>query len=282
MNTDNYTLYCFLFFYTVEVRRKIHHLLSLAGLREDEVTLYLNLLALKRASMTDLIAASSLNIMTAYRTMKRLQERGLVQAFSINQKQSVYAPLTLKALIRKLDTEQRTLRKVQLALQDLDPLLPYVDLHAEATDGGSQEPVELKEGLDAFREEYLKLPDFCDSEYLHVGSMQNYWDIAGMGDESPEEMSFRAKRYRRGVFARVINTDSPAMREVAKRDSKEMRTLRIVDDIPIRKDYVGFARDYIAHFVCNKESPRVILVRHPELLALYRNQFKAMWERGRG
>lgn len=264
------------------MRRKIHHLLSLAGLREDEVTLYLHLLALKRASMTDLIAASGLNIMTAYRTMKRLQERGLVQSFNINHKQSIYAPLTLKALIRKLDTEQRALRKVQLALQDLDPLLPYIDLHAEASDGSSAEPVELKEGLDVFREEYLKLPDYCDNEYLHVGSMQNYWDIAHMGDESPEEMSFRNKRYRRGIFARVINTDSPTMRAIAKRDSKEMRTLRIVDDIPIRKDYVGFARDHVAHFVCDPESPRVILVRHPELLALYHNQFRAMWKTGSG
>ena len=264
------------------MRQKIQNVLRLAGLREEEAAMYLKLLALKRASMAQLIAGTGINVMTAYRTMRRLQERSLVQAFSVNQKQSVYAPLTLKSLIRKLDHEQRTLRKVQLALQDLDPFLPYVDLSAQSEEDGGGEPVELREGLDAFREEYLKLPDFCDGEYLHVGSMQNYWDIAGMSDESPEEMSFRAKRYRRGVFAHVINTDSPAMREIAKRDSKEMRTLRIVDDIPIRRDYIGFARDHIAHFICDKETPRVIVVRHPELLALYRNQFRRTWEGGVG
>jgi hypothetical protein len=146
----------------------------------------------------------------------------------------------------------------------------------------AHELLELREGVDAFREEYLKLPDVCDGEYLHVGSMQNYWDIAEMGDESPEELAFRSKRYRHGIFARVINTDSPLMREISKRDSKEMRTLRIVDDMPIRRDYIGFARDHVAHFVCDKASPRVILVRQPELLALYRNQFRHMWESGIG
>lgn len=263
------------------MRRKIHHLLSLAGLREDEVTLYLHLLALKRASMTDLIAASGLNVMTAYRTIKRLQERDLVQSFSVNQKQSVYAPLTLKSLICKLDTEQRALRKVQLALQDLDSLLPYADLHTESSKGSSSEPVELKEGLDAFREEYLKIPDLCDNEFLCMGSMQNYWKVAGMSDEAPEELAFRHKRFTKGIFARVFNTPCVESEVFAKRDSKELRTTKIVDDIPICKDYVAFARDHIAHFVCDPESPRVILVRHPELLALYRNQFRAMWERGK-
>lgn len=261
--------------------KKLQQLLILAGLRDEEVTLYLHLLRMRRATMTELIGESGLNIMTAYRTVKRLQERGLVQSFSVNQKQSVYAPLTLRALIHKLDQEQRSLRKVQLALQDLDHLLPYVDLEQEA-ESAPHELIQLREGVDAFREEYLKLPDECDGEYLHVGSMQNYWDVAGMGDESPEELAFRAKRYRRGVFARVINTDSPTMRAIAKRDSKELRTLRILDDMPIRRDYIGFGAHHIAHFVCDKEHPKVLLIRHPELMALYRNQFRHMWDQGSG
>ncbi|MFA5750561.1 MAG: helix-turn-helix domain-containing protein, partial [Candidatus Shapirobacteria bacterium] len=88
------------------MRQKIEHTLRLAGLREEEVTMYLHLLILKRASMAELIAETGLNVMTAYRTMKRLQERGLVQSFDINQKQSVYAPLSLGALIQTLGAEE--------------------------------------------------------------------------------------------------------------------------------------------------------------------------------
>ncbi|MDD4287613.1 MAG: helix-turn-helix domain-containing protein [Candidatus Peribacteraceae bacterium] len=264
------------------MRRKLQHLLSLAGLKDEEVTLYLHLLKLRRASMTELIAESGLNIMTAYRTIKRLTERGLVQAFSINQKQSVYAPLTLKALIHKLDQEQRSLRKVQLALQDLDHLLPFADLTRDADGKTEHEPVELREGLDAFREEYLKIPDLCDDEFLCMGSMQNYWDVAGMSDEASEELAFRHKRFSRNMFCRVFNTHSPESETFAKRDSKELRTTRLVDTIPVARNYLGYTKDHVRHFICDRGNPRVIIIRHPELVALYRDQFERMWSNGVG
>ena len=264
------------------MRRKLQHLLSLAGLKDEEVTLYLHLLKLRRASMTELIAESKLNVMTAYRTIKRLTERGLVQAFSINQKQSVYAPLTLKSLICKLDQEQRTLRKVQLALQDMDHLLPFADLTRETDSDDASEPVEMREGLDAFREEYLKIPDLCADEFLCMGSMQNYWNVAGMSDEAPEELAFRHKRFSRNMFCRVFNTHSPESETFAKRDRQELRTTRLIDTIPVAKDYLGFTKDHVRHFICDRGNPRVIIIRHPELVALYHDQFERMWLSGVG
>ncbi|MDD5074718.1 MAG: helix-turn-helix domain-containing protein [Candidatus Peribacteraceae bacterium] len=264
------------------MRRKIQHLLRLAGLREEEVTLYLHLLALKRASMTDLIGRSGLNVMTAYRTIKRLQDRGLVQAFSVNQKQSVYVPLSLSALIQTLGTEERTIRHLQLALKNLDPLLPYVDVGETDSVTLDEEPVAILEGLDAFREEYLKLPDLCEDEFLCMGSMQNYWKTSGMSDEAPEELAFRHKRFSRRMFCRVFNTHSPESEGFAKRDSKELRTTRLVDAIPVAKDYLGFSKDHVRHFICDKDHPRVIIIRHPELVALYRDQFERMWKEGVG
>lgn len=260
------------------MRRRLQDLLRLAGLREEEVSMYLHLLSLRRASMSELIDASGLNVMTAYRTMKRLQERELVSALKINNKQYIYAPLTLSALAKKLGNEQRKLRKIQLALQDLDPLLSYVDMHV-----GNEmdlEPIEIREGVEAFREEYLALPDYCSSEYLHIGSMENYWSIAQMGDESPEENAFRSKRYKRGIFARVINTNSPVMQAISKRDSKELRTLRILDDIPMKRDYLGFSDSHICHFICDAENPRVIIIREKELANIYRDRFGQIWESG--
>ncbi|MEK7218014.1 MAG: helix-turn-helix domain-containing protein [Patescibacteria group bacterium] len=260
------------------MRRRLHDLLRLAGLREEETALYALLLKKGRASVSELMAESGFNVMTAYRTVKRLRERGLVAAMKVNRKVSVYAPLTLGALVKKLDVEQRKMRKLQLALSGLDSLLPYADLSGS----DEAEPVEVREGLEAFREEYLKLPEHCDGEYLHIGSMDNYWEIAGMSDESPEEIAFRRKRYKHGVFARVINTYSPVMVEVAKRDSREMRTLRISDDIPVKRDYIGFAKKYLAHFVCDRNNPRVILIRHPELLALHKRHYADLWKGGVG
>jgi len=265
------------------MRQRIQHLLRLAGLREDEVAMYLHLLTLKRASMSQLIATSGLNVMTAYRTIKRLQERGLVQAMKVNEKQSVFVPLTLSALIQTLGAEERTIRRLQLALKDLDHFLPFIDAGdaAEKSDV-LEEPIVIREGLNAFREEYLKLPDLCDDEYLCMGSMQNYWHVADMSDEAPEELAFRHKRFSRNMYCRVFNTHSPESETFSKRDSKELRTTRLVDAIPVAKDYLGYAKDHIRHFICDKEHPRVIIIRHPELVALYRDQFERMWAEGVG
>lgn len=265
------------------MRRRIQCLLRLAGLREEEVKLYLRLLQLKRASMMELIAESGLNVMTAYRTMKRLQERGLVQAMKINGKQSIFLPLTLSALIKTLSAEERTIRRLQLALKDLDRFLPFVDVQEKRGDSAeNDEPIVIREGLDAFREEYLKLPDLCDDEFLCMGSMQNYWKVAEMSDEAPEELAFRHKRFRRNMFCRVFNTHSPESENFAKRDSRELRTTRLVDAIPVAKDYLGYAKDHVRHFICDTDHPRVVIIRHPELVALYRDQFERMWNAGVG
>ncbi len=264
------------------MRRKIEHTLRLAGLREEEVTMYLHLLRLKRASMPELIAETNLNVMTAYRTMKRLQERGLVQAMEINQKQSVYVPLTLDALIQTLGAQERSIRRLQLTLKNLDPLLSYMDTAEEPRAENSEEPVTIAEGFDAFREEYLKIPDLCEDEFLCMGSMQNYWKVAGMSDEAPEELAFRHKRFKRNMSCRVFNTYSSESAAFAKRDSKELRTTRLVDTIPVSKDYLGYTKDHVRHFICDEEYPRVIIIRHPELVTLYRDQFERMWQAGVG
>lgn len=261
------------------MRRRLRDLLRLAGLREEETELYLLLLKKRRAAMSELIAEGGINIMTAYRMMKRLQECGLVKAFKINRKQSIYAPLTLAALIRKLDVEQRKLRKLQLALQGLDRFLPYLDLGMMKHD---EEPVEVREGLDAFKEEYLKIPDLCTDEFLHIGSMESYWKVAGMSDDSPEELSFRHRRVNRKIFARIFNTPSPESRIFAARDSRELRTTRLMEALPVTGNYLAFSARDVRHFLCDAEHPRVIIIRHPELVALHRQQFQKMWEDGVG
>lgn len=250
-------------------------LLQAAGLSDGEVTVYLLLLKLQKASVGEIVAISGINTMTAYRMIKRLLERSLISEISLNKKQSVYVPLTLRSLVLRLESDERRMRKLQLALRGVDQLLPYLDLDQRADD---PEPVEIREGLDAFREEYLKLPDYCSEEYLHIGSMQNYWDIAGMSDESPEELSFRHKRFKRHIFARVFNTPAPAMDAIMKRDSRELRTMKISDALPITRDYLGFADDYVCHFVCDPKNPKAIIIRHPELVSVHRRQFKQLWE----
>ena len=260
------------------MKRRIRQLLEQAELSEEEIRLYLMLLQCSSATASELIECSGLNRMAVYRALGRLENRGLLNVTPVNKKQLRYAPLALSPLITRLEKEQKSLRRLQLALEDLDSLLPYMN----DLDHDIDEPVEILEGLDSFRSEYFKLPEQCNEEFLHLGSMEHYWNAAGMSDEAPEELAFRAKRYARGVYARVLDLRTPGMEEVGKRDSKELRTLRMCSKLPIQRDYIAFANTYLCHFICDKDNPRTIIIRHPELVALHKQQFQTLWKKGVG
>ena len=260
------------------MRRRLRELLRLAELREDEVTLYLLLLKLRQASVPELIEKSGVTTMTAYRAIKRLKERGLLMELPLNDKQSLYAPLALKALIKKINAEEKKLRRLELALQNLDRLLPYMDL--DSHEDRDSDVVELHEGRDAFREEYLRFPDCCKEEYLHIGNMENYWKAAHMTYECPEERAFINKRLTRDIHCRILNMYTKAAEEFQRNDSREKRITRLTADVPIKDNYLGIAETHVAHFICDEDNPRVIVIKQPELLAMYKNQFEMMWRAG--
>jgi Fe2+ or Zn2+ uptake regulation protein len=216
--------------------------------------------------------------MTAYRSIQRLQERGLLMELSFNDKQSLYAPLPLKALIKKINAEEKKLRRLELALRNLDRLLPYMDLETE--DGQDEDLVELREGRDAFREEYLRFPDHCKEEYLHIGNMENYWNAAHMTYECPEERAFINKRLTRDIHCRILNTYTKDAEKFQERDSREKRITHLTMDIPIKENYLGIAETHAAHFICDEDNPRVIVIKQPELLQMYKSQFEVMWKAG--
>lgn len=260
------------------MRRKIRSLLQLADLKEEEIQLYLLLLKLQQASASELIENSGLGRMMVYRSLQSLEDQGLLQKLALNQKTSMYKPLSLNALIKKIDVEQRKLRRLQLALQDLDGFLPMMDLSQETNETKeAEELVEVREGLDAFREEYLSMPDYCEDEYLHVGHMENYWDAAQWDYDCPEEISFRNKRYKKGVYCRIVNVWTPQSEEFVRRDSREMRTSKLCDSIPITKNYLAVGAKKVCHFLCDEHNPRVVVIKHPELIEMHRGQFGSLW-----
>lgn len=256
------------------MKKRLQRLLSLANMREDEIRLYMLLLKLRHASVPQLADIARVPVTTAYRAMHRLEDRGLARREAVNGKESQYFPLSLVSLVRELVSEQRQLRKMELSLRGLDPLLKYVDV-----DGASDEDeVEVREGLDAFREEYLKMPEVFREEYLHIGSAPNFWKSARMNYECPEERGFIKRRLARNLYARVLNTPSSQALEFQRNDSREKRTTVLTPSLPIRRDFLMIAEAQVSHFLCDPEHPRVIILRSPEAIAAHRNHFELLWK----
>ncbi|MFA5947573.1 MAG: helix-turn-helix domain-containing protein [Candidatus Gracilibacteria bacterium] len=257
------------------MRNKLKYLLTTADLKPEEITIYLLLLKLQKTSANELIAKSNLNSMMVYRTLKSLSEKGLIDSHLINNKQKIYCPLSLESLIKKIDIEQKKLFRLKQSLKNLDSLLPYIDIDNEK----EEENIEIREGVENFRAEYLKYPDLCKDEYLHIGSMENFWAVAGMDDDCPEERGFRRKRMGNGVYARVINTRSPVMEGIQNRDTRECRTTKMKDSLPIMNNYLAITETQSTLFVCDKANPRAIIIKNLELLNLQKEQFKTLWEK---
>jgi sugar-specific transcriptional regulator TrmB len=263
------------FLYTPPMRRILTNLLEKADIGGTEIHLYLLLLKLRSATATQLITESGCNRMTVYRALKALENRGLLTVEALNGRQYLYRPLSLSQLVRNIDRQQRSLRRLELHLKNLDRFLPFLQLDEE--EDAQHEPIEIRDGLDAFREEYLSFPRLCEQEYIHIGDMEHYWKTAQMTYECPEERNFIHTRLRRHITCRILNIYSPKSLEFQRNDSRELRTSRLVDELPVTKHYLGMSEKQATLFLCDSENPRAIVMRQPELVGLYHQSFEQQW-----
>jgi len=246
----------------------------MADLSEGEVQVYLWLLKLRQSSIPELRSKTRFPNITVYRAVQRLIDRELIENVPVNGKQSLYKPLTLKRLIRKVSAQQMQLRRLELALMNLDSYLPFMDMEQ----GEAVEEVEVRLGKDAFKEEYLKFPEVLENEYLHIGNLSNLWKTLGFTYESPEERGFIHRRCARNLYARVLDVPTENSLKVQANDSKEKRTLLFKKQIPIKEDFLLIGEKQVGHFICNPDAPRVIIMKHPALLALHHDYFEKLWK----
>ena len=255
--------------------RRIKDLLRLNDLSDQEIAVYVALLKLQKATIPMIREKSGLPNITVYRCMKDLEERGMIDTEMLNRKQALYRPLTLEKLIEKVSKAQKKLRRMELELRNLDSLIPYLN-EAE----GKEEPeIEVRLGFDAFREEYLKIPDALKGEYMQMGNFANTWDTMKMNYDSPEERWFINRRMRNNLYTRVLNMPSPEAEAVQRNDSREKRTTQISATIPIKKDCMAISKAQVSHFVNDAGNPRVVIIRNPELVQAYHSQFETLWSR---
>ncbi|NOS67974.1 MAG: hypothetical protein HOO67_06485 [Candidatus Peribacteraceae bacterium] len=253
---------------------RIRYLLRLSDLTEQEIRLYLQILKKRTATIPALIASTKIPPVTVYRAMRKLEERGMVQPKTVEGRQREYSPLSLEHLARHIGGEQRKLRRLELALKNLDRLLPFMGI-----DELEPDTIEIREGVDAFRDEYVKIPDTFENEFLAIGTAPNFWKTAQMNYECPEERNFIARRLSRNIYSRVLNMYEPQALLFQRNDSREKRTTMLTDELPIKKDCLMMCSRQVSHFVCDVENPRVIIIRQPELVALHEQHFQALWKR---
>ncbi|MFC1655647.1 helix-turn-helix domain-containing protein [Patescibacteria group bacterium] len=254
------------------MRKKLTNLLRLAQLKDEEITLYLFLLKFKQVTISELVEKSQLNFMMVYRTIKRLRERGMVEAVPVNNKQDIYKPLSLQSIINKIQSQQRKLKRLECGLKGLDDFLPYVDI-----DNTEEDLIQVREGIDAFKEEYLKLPELNCEEMLPLGDITHLWRTSKLSYDCPEERNFIHKRLKKGLSVRMLTTPCENGRALLARDGLEKRTTRLKSKLPITENMLIITKNQSSLFICDEDDPRVITIKQPDMLEMQKNQFHGLW-----
>lgn len=250
--------------------------LQLADLSEEEANLFVSLVKHGACTRSQIATLSDKSPIGTYRLLRTLADRGIVKVEKDTRGKFQYAA-DVDGLLNRVEKHERRLRRAILSLRELQPLLRHLPDDEAAED---DEAIEVREGLDAFREEYLRIPDQCRNEWLSIGTLENFWKVAGFGYESAEERAFIHKRLNRRVGARVINPRSPQMDSIRRNDDRELRQIHFLDTLPVQRDCLAFTDTHVAHFICDQEDPRVIVMRHPELQRIHRNHFAQLWTQG--
>ncbi len=258
------------------MRKYLFSLLQKAGFRDEEAQLYLALLKVKKATLMQLHVQTKMSHTTTYRMIHRLIDRGLIEQIPLNKKQSVYKSLPLSALMSSIEKEKSRMQKLQSSLKKFDYLLPYMDLDDTKPSSGSS--VDVYEGIDAFHEEYLKLPELGHDEFLAIGSSDSFWQASNASIDSPLERSFVSRRLKNNVYSRSMMVASNDAEQIASNDAKEKRTTKMKEKLPVMTNMLMMSGNQVSHFVCDADFPHVIVMRDPELVAIHKNYFEALWK----
>jgi sugar-specific transcriptional regulator TrmB len=255
------------------MKRQLIQILRKADLKEDEIKVYLGLLKLGTASVQQVQEATNLKGITTYRAIKNLLERELIKEIQINKKQSLYKPLSLQSLVEELEKQERKISKLKNSIKNMDPFLAFMDLEDK------QEDISVKEGLEEFTKEYLKVPQEAKEEIYAFGSMCNCFETLGGWDlDTPEERSFINQRMRKGIHARLLHEHQEGAEEFQKRDTIEKRSTKFGYNLPITQNAVLMTESDVRLFICDKDNPRVIVINQPDLKNMYRTVFEYNWQ----
>jgi hypothetical protein len=223
--------------------------------------------------MAKLVLPSS----TTYRIVEKLKNQGLLVALPKNRKQEKLRPLSLSSLTRRIAGDSRKLRRLELALTDLDRFLPFT----ESVDAPwYEDPVEILETQEQFREHYFDLPRLCKSAegMLAYGSMDNLYGLLGFYYGSAEENAFIKLRIAEHVPVSILCHTSRFFPAMARRNGLELRQNRLSEKISTINNFYVLGEKSVSIFLTNPRKPRALVIRQPELVESYRAQFGQHWQ----
>jgi sugar-specific transcriptional regulator TrmB len=236
------------------------------GLSENEAKVYVAMLELGPAPVTEIAYKAGINRPTAYFQIESLKKFGLVSSMNKGTKQLFQAesPDLLEALLKREE------QKIAEKKHELESLLPELK---NIFNMGDQKPVvryfEGKEGLLRMQDILLK------SGVKEVLGMSSVDDLQKIFPQ--HNATYVPRRVQKKIKSRFIYTSSegPILKKTDKVMLRESRYIP-ANKMPFTADLTIFGNSVALAAIKNK--PAGIIIEHPEIADSFRSLFEFTWK----
>ncbi len=227
------------------------------GLNENEIKVYIALLRLGSSKVNDVYDKTKIPRTFIYEVLRSLIQKGLV-SYSIKSGIRYYEaakPFRLKEILKEKES------KLDLVLPELENIKKLVK---------KKPTVELYEGIEGIKtilEDILKLGR---GEILYAYSKEDIFSLLTF--YFPNFIKRRAKK---GIFAKIIEEETPKIKEYQKRDKQEYREMRVTKTKFSSTTFIY--GDKIALITTGKDEPIGVLIENKEIAETQKKVFEIMW-----
>lgn len=248
------------------IHEKLKDLLFIAGLKESEVFVYLELLKRPAQTKWELVTRTGLNRSQVYRAFNVLEEYKMIEKGKL-----FYRALSLKAFIEELNRTQRNTGKL---VQKIRNIAPFLRLPREAVD-----QFDVSFTKDQILEDYIRMSEGDYSTCFDFGDLEGYVPILGGLDPL---FKFREKRFKHAKNMAVCTTIGPYTECMARKT--DMNKFQSQIDL-LKIHYVGKwiifsdTADYVMfNDFSNPDDPSSVLIKSKVIAESQRMMFDQFYQ----
>jgi sugar-specific transcriptional regulator TrmB len=229
-------------------------LLENLGLTKSEIKIYLNLLELNSASVSEIAEKSGLYRKNVYDALNRLVKRGLVSFAKIEKK-----------LMFNANDPERLLDFIEFRKKEIKSILPQLKkIYKSPTDMDDVRVFKGKEGLKAIFQDILK----SKTKYYKIGAGEKFKEFLPFYHEQ-----FQKEKIKHKIDCRAIHSENERNEEFVKEFIGDVKFLP--------KEFVHPSTTFIytnkIAIIIWKENPIGILIRSKEVADSHRYYFESLW-----
>ncbi len=253
-----------------------NQVLEQLGLAPSEIEVYVALLELDSATVTDISKKSGINRTSCYDVLANLVNMGLVSKFK-KKKKIHFTAGDPRRLINYLDREKEEAHKaIENKKKQVQEILP--ELVSKINPRSTKPKVSFFEGEKGMREAYE------DTLNAH-GEILAYANVATMHEALPKFFpEYYKRRSSAGIAIKAIMPDNPASRDRAGKDMQEKRqSILLADKAQTFSPEVNIYNDKM--LVASWKEKMAVIIESKELADLMRLNYTLLWDalkKGRG